>query len=343
MKKLFFVGLLNLLIVAAFAQSQEQINAYVESHKNIAIAEMNRTGVPASITLAQGILETSAGTSPLYLRSNNNFGIKCKSNWNGKFTYHDDDAKGECFRVYENDSLSYVDHSNFLKSSSRYDFLFAYEKTDYKSWAIGLKKAGYATNPQYSAMLIKYIEQNNLQQFDNAPTEKVASNFHSNVMVNGVAINSKKTSMQSTSFQKADADLNMKQVEESTSPSSNLPSDNSNAADDNSYPVVHWQVSNVSDATNGYTVTPVYRANATRYHVANSKTKYGRAKVSHVAASTKNSKQVALKTKQGKHLQTNITKSKTAVAAKKSTNKNYSAIHHSTKKSGAAVAKLGVQ
>lgn len=126
---------------------------------------MKRMGVPAAITLAQGILETESGNSDLVKKSNNHFGIKCKANWTGASVSHDDDAAGECFRLYKNAEESYRDHSNFLRGSDRYSFLFKLDVRDYKGWAYGLKKAGYATNPAYPQILIKHIEQYNLQQY----------------------------------------------------------------------------------------------------------------------------------------------------------------------------------
>jgi len=141
-----------------FAQSPEQVNAYINTYKFLAIAEMQRSGVPASIILAQGIHETSAGTSELVIASNNHFGIKCKANWTGQTVYHDDDAKGECFRSYAVAADSYRDHSDYLKETPRYAFLFKLNPEDYESWAYGLKKAGYATNIKYSQILIKLIE-----------------------------------------------------------------------------------------------------------------------------------------------------------------------------------------
>jgi LysM repeat protein len=139
---------------------------YIEMYKDIAISEMKRTGIPASITLAQGILESAFGNSELAREANNHFGIKCHSSWTGKKTYADDDEKGECFRVYKNATQSYIDHSNFLKNGKRYQFLFEYDVSDYKKWAHGLKQAGYATNPQYAPKLIRLIEELNLTQYD---------------------------------------------------------------------------------------------------------------------------------------------------------------------------------
>ena len=151
----------NNKIAAQITQSPE-ILAYIESYSTLAIEEMIRTGVPASIKIAQGIIETKAGKSELVIRSNNHFGIKCKSNWSGEKVFHDDDERGECFRKYSTARDSYVDHSDFLKSQPRYSFLFNYDKNDYAAWAWGLKQAGYATNPAYAQTLIKYIEQYNL-------------------------------------------------------------------------------------------------------------------------------------------------------------------------------------
>lgn len=139
---------------------------YIEKYAKLAVQEMQRVGIPASITLAQACLESNNGNSDLSIASNNHFGIKCHSSWQGKRVYHDDDAKGECFRVYDQVYDSYVDHSNFLRNGQRYAFLFDFDKGDYTSWAYGLKRAGYATNPEYPKMLIKIIEDNNLQKYD---------------------------------------------------------------------------------------------------------------------------------------------------------------------------------
>lgn len=147
-----------------FAQTSDAVRKYIETYKNAAIAEEIRTGVPAAITLAQGIHESSAGTSDLVLASNNHFGIKCNG-WTGKTVSHDDDAKGECFRKYDDPSESYKDHSDFLKNRPYYTSLFTLDPSDYKAWAYGLKKAGYATNPKYAQILIKLIEDYDLQQY----------------------------------------------------------------------------------------------------------------------------------------------------------------------------------
>ena len=139
---------------------------YIERYKDVAMTEMVKYKIPASITLAQGILESGNGQSKLAKQGNNHFGIKCHSDWNGKTMRMDDDAPKECFRVYKNAEESYRDHSKFLKNSTRYAFLFDLSITDYKGWAKGLKKAGYATLPTYANVLINYIETYDLQQYD---------------------------------------------------------------------------------------------------------------------------------------------------------------------------------
>ena len=163
--KLSITFLSVLLGSQIFAQSSQVIKSYIETYKDIAIAEMQRTGVPAAITLAQGIHETGAGTSDLVRRSNNHFGIKCKSDWKGESVSHDDDARGECFRKYNDPYESYRDHSDFLKYRPYYTDLFKLDPTDNEGWAYGLKKAGYATNPKYPQILIKLIKDYNLQDY----------------------------------------------------------------------------------------------------------------------------------------------------------------------------------
>ncbi len=163
--KILFLSAFLLAGLHSFAQQSELVKNYISRYKDLAIEEMQRTGVPASIKLAQGIIETMAGTSDLVLRSNNHFGIKCKSTWTGPSVKHNDDAKGECFRKYPSPEDSYRDHSDFLKNNQRYAFLFSLDPTDYEGWAWGLKKAGYATNPRYATSLIKAIEDYELQQY----------------------------------------------------------------------------------------------------------------------------------------------------------------------------------
>ncbi len=161
-----FLSIVALVIVnLVHGQKSQVVLDYIDAYKELAIEEMRRTGVPASIKLAQGIHETQAGKSVLVLKSNNHFGIKCKSVWTGAKVYHDDDARGECFRSYPSSLDSYRDHSDFLKNSQRYAFLFEMDPTDYKGWAYGLKKAGYATNIKYSQILIRIIEEYGLHNY----------------------------------------------------------------------------------------------------------------------------------------------------------------------------------
>ena len=165
MNKIFVI--LFFLTACFFNSTAQKITPqqYVDLYKDLAIREMKRMGVPAAITLAQGILETESGNSSLLLKSNNHFGIKCKSSWSAGSVSHDDDAPGECFRMYKDAEDSYRDHSNFLRGNERYAFLFKLDPTDYKGWAYGLRKAGYATNPKYPEILIRHIETYNLEQY----------------------------------------------------------------------------------------------------------------------------------------------------------------------------------
>ena len=160
----FFFNLFLLLSFTSF--SQTLTNDYINDYKDLAVEEMKLYNIPASITLSQGILESSNGESMLATKANNHFGIKCHSSWQGDRVFHDDDEKGECFRKYNNVEDSYRDHSLFLANSSRYSFLFDIPIQNYKSWAKGLKKAGYATNPKYSKLLINIIKKYNLDQYD---------------------------------------------------------------------------------------------------------------------------------------------------------------------------------
>ncbi len=144
---------------------------YINRYKGVAVKEMQRTKIPASITLAQGILESKYGNSYLARNANNHFGIKCHNSWSGKAIYATDDEKDECFRKYGSSSTSYRDHSNFLRNNGRYSFLFKYKPSDYHSWAAGLGKAGYATNSKYGSHLIRIIERYRLNTFDRSPTQ----------------------------------------------------------------------------------------------------------------------------------------------------------------------------
>ena len=160
-------------IVQISANTRQTREEYIERYKAIAVAHMERYGIPASITMAQGILESDAGNSRLSKESNNHFGIKCKKSWTGAKVYHDDDAKGECFRAYPSVEASYNDHAEFLDSSPRYDSLFAYPSNDYRSWARGLKAAGYATAPDYAERLVKIIESMKLYLLDKENGSKI--------------------------------------------------------------------------------------------------------------------------------------------------------------------------
>jgi flagellum-specific peptidoglycan hydrolase FlgJ len=149
----------------AFAQNEDKVLAYIEKYKALAMEEQLRTGIPAAIKLAQGIHETAAGSSELCQNANNHFGIKCKATWKGDTYTYTDDRKDECFRKYNDDYTSYKDHSDFLNNNPRYKTLFTYSTDDYKSWAHGLKKAGYATNPHYATRIIETVEKYNLNQY----------------------------------------------------------------------------------------------------------------------------------------------------------------------------------
>ncbi|MFW5851161.1 MAG: glucosaminidase domain-containing protein [Bacteroidota bacterium] len=166
MKKILSVSIFLLVFTTLFSQKLSR-EEYISQYAPLAVEEMGRTGVPASITLAQACIESANGNSDLSVAANNHFGIKCHSSWKGKKIYHDDDTKQECFRVYSSVYESYKDHSDFLVNGQRYSFLFDLNPTDYKGWAKGLKKAGYATNPEYAHMLIRIIEEFELYKYDN--------------------------------------------------------------------------------------------------------------------------------------------------------------------------------
>jgi len=166
MKKVLILFACLLAAVVSSSQNRTPQERYIDKYSSIAVEEMLRTGIPASITLAQGILESGAGLSPLATDGNNHFGIKCHNGWTGRTVRADDDRKNECFRAYDSAAESFRDHSDFLRYRDRYKFLFEFDITDYKSWAYGLKQAGYATDPAYASKLIRYIEDYNLSRFD---------------------------------------------------------------------------------------------------------------------------------------------------------------------------------
>ena len=166
--KRYLISLLTIFVCLVLqAQTRnKQYESYIKQYRDLAVEEMKKYRIPASITLAQGLLESGAGQSTLARKSNNHFGIKCGSDWRGKTVSHDDDARGECFRAYKHPKQSYEDHSKFLANRPRYTSLFKLDITDYKGWARGLKKAGYATNPRYAEQLIGIIELYDLHKYD---------------------------------------------------------------------------------------------------------------------------------------------------------------------------------
>ena len=176
MKKLILSLLTITLCLAIQAQPRnKQYESYIKKYRELAVEEMKKYHIPASITLAQGLLESGAGQSDLARRSNNHFGIKCHD-WTGKKIYHDDDRRQECFRAYKSPDESFSDHSDFLRYRDRYKSLFDNDITDYKAWAHGLKKAGYATDPAYPSKLIKLIEDYRLYEYDKMKPEAFAQN-----------------------------------------------------------------------------------------------------------------------------------------------------------------------
>jgi LysM repeat protein len=173
---LFFVCLSAL--TSASAQYRQYYDDYFSQYHSMAVEQMNKYSIPASITLAQGVIESGAGHSVLARNANNHFGIKCGYAWRGQKTYHDDDAPNECFRAYDSARDSYEDHSLFLRNGPRYQFLFKLDKTDYRGWAVGLKKAGYATDPSYANRLISIIEEYKLYKWDNGEAKEHHNRHH---------------------------------------------------------------------------------------------------------------------------------------------------------------------
>lgn len=158
--------LLLFITVGLTIQAQMSREQYIQRYQLLAIEEMGRSGIPASIKMAQAVLESGNGNSELSRKSNNHFGIKCKNTWKGPKVYYDDDERGECFRKYKSVEESYIDHTNFLMGNPRYAFLFTLPPDDYKGWAKGLKEAGYATARHYDRTLIKIIEDHKLYNLD---------------------------------------------------------------------------------------------------------------------------------------------------------------------------------
>ncbi|MFV0375768.1 MAG: glucosaminidase domain-containing protein [Mangrovibacterium sp.] len=172
-RKISLLISLSLFVLVSFAQRIYTRDEYIQKYRTLAVHEMQRCGIPASIKLAQACLESGNGNSELSRKSNNHFGIKCKSNWTGKRAYHDDDLRNECFRHYNSVEESFIDHSNFLVNNPRYGELFTLDITDYKGWARGLKKAGYATAPHYAESLIKIIDDFNLDAYDHVLSDEL--------------------------------------------------------------------------------------------------------------------------------------------------------------------------
>ena len=164
-RTLIFFAILLSLSLSAHAQRQTR-EEYILKYKHLAAETMERYGIPASIVMAQALLESDNGNSRLAREANNHFGIKCRGDWNGETILHHDDARDECFRVYGSTEESFLDHGRFLDTSPRYDKLFDLKEDDYKAWAHGLRECGYATNPNYGPMLIQIIEDNNLHLLD---------------------------------------------------------------------------------------------------------------------------------------------------------------------------------
>jgi LysM repeat protein len=192
LKNSFPAFLLLLLINPAFSQKLSRPE-YIRKYQLLAISEMNRSGIPASIKMAQACLESADGNSFMARRSNNHFGIKCKSNWTGARSYHDDDEKNECFRKYKTVEDSYIDHTNFLMANPRYYVLFQLPSTDYAGWARGLKKAGYATDPSYDKKVIEIIENFQLWRLDRRLTfeemeqldrQRMGTAFNEKILIN---------------------------------------------------------------------------------------------------------------------------------------------------------------
>ena len=181
-----------LFSTVAFSQRLSR-NEYIQKYQLLAISEMNRSGIPASIKMAQACLESADGNSKMAKESNNHFGIKCKSDWTGSRSYFDDDEKNECFRKYQAVEDSYIDHTNYLMSTPRYNFLFQLSSTDYAGWARGLKKAGYATDPTYDKRLIDIIENFQLWRLDRKLTfteiaqldrQRMGTSFNRSLLIN---------------------------------------------------------------------------------------------------------------------------------------------------------------
>lgn len=238
--------------ISAQNYSKSDIHKYIETYSDVAVRKMQEHRIPASITLAQGILESAAGTSELAKNANNHFGIKCHKSWNGKTYHKDDDSKDECFRKYKSSIESFEDHSQFLKAT-RYADLYKLKVTDYKGWAHGLKKAGYATNPQYANRLIRIIEEYNLALYDNPDSPALAKRE-----------SSKNNSFKQSETKKAKNNKKVESVQMKPNPQNTNPSvDNKPVFVPQSKPY-----KNFTPVDYPYTTRPVYMNNGVYFVVA---------------------------------------------------------------------------
>lgn len=210
-KMKLIVTVVGLMLFFQINAQNSKTVAYIDQYKETAINEMIRLGVPAAITLAQAVLESQSGESDLVKRSNNHFGIKCKPEWTGARTFHDDDAKGECFRVYENPEASFKDHSDFLKTRAHYRFLFSLSPTDSEAWAKGLKKAGYATATTYPQKLIKIIKDYQLEQYNSIALARIKNS--TSPIIETTPTLSTPTEKVSTAIQEKESDTEINESE----------------------------------------------------------------------------------------------------------------------------------
>jgi hypothetical protein len=185
-KFLLLCYFLSISIIALSQKKQSTASTYIEKYKMLAISEMKKTGIPASITLAQALRESANGTSQLALKANNHFGVKCTRNWSGKRFHRNGNKKNSCFRKYENAEEAYADRSSFLTKNKQYAFLFNYKPTQYKKWAYGLQRSGYARSKSYASHLLRTITMYNLHQYDYAVLDTIKRNDSTiiNIIIN---------------------------------------------------------------------------------------------------------------------------------------------------------------
>jgi LysM repeat protein len=237
----------------------QSVQDYVNLYKDLAVSEMKRTGIPASITLAQGIIESDCGHSSLAREANNHFGIKCHDDWTGPTVRHNDNKRNECFRKYRKPEESFYDHSDFLKSGSRYNFLFSYSSSDYKAWAHGLKKAGYATNPDYANMLIRSIEENNLWHFDREYTSSNQSLQISDTLKKPALASSPVSTKKEISFSHGNGAVMARapRVMENNRIQYIIVKDGDTRETlENEYSLLKWELARYNELKNGFQLTP---------------------------------------------------------------------------------------